>query len=207
MRIIIISIVLLLFSMRAHSFENQKKDKVDRFIENGTKIISLSPGVYAPFGLMMGLVNDKGNGIYFSSRINKNVFKKSKYYFVGSQINETALNWKYNEDKVYSRLELNVGAQIKILKTKNEKFKLSGILGVGVLMPRYLYSFSKSGYLGTTQEWVLYKDISRPMLNVESAIVFTYKDAVNLHIGVSGIQKKHEQMLFLGIGFYIHSYN
>lgn len=198
-------LLLILTFLYANLTVGQAKDKVDLFMENGTKIISLSPGFFAPYGVMCSLVNEKGNGVYFSSRINKNVFKKSKYYFVGSKINETSLNWKYNEEKIYSRMELNAGAQISFLRFKNDAFKISGMLGLGILMPRYLYSFAKSGYYGTTQEWVLYKEISKPMLNIESALVFTYNNAVNFHVGVSGIQKKHERMLYLGLGFYINN--
>lgn len=176
------------------------KGKVDSFIENGTRYYAYSPGIYAPFGIMLG-IHSNVFGIYFSARINKNVFKKSgQYYFDGTSISDHSLNWKYNNEKVYSRYEANVGVMGKLYE-KKDKFKFILYSGIGLLKPRYMYSFTQVGLNSISKkQWVLYKEISKLSINTEAGVIFQIKEFVNLHVGLSGISRKYERMITFGIG-------
>ncbi len=176
------------------------KDKADSFLENGTRYYSYSPGIYAPFGIMLG-IQSKVFGIYCSGRINKNVFKKAgQYYFEGTRISDHSLNWKYNDEKMYSRYEANVGLMGKVYE-KKDRFSFILYSGIGVLKPRYMYSFTQVGLNSISkQQWVLYKEISKLSINTEAGFIFLIKQSISFNFGLSGITRKHERMITFGIG-------
>jgi hypothetical protein len=88
---------------------------------------------------------------------------------------------------------------INLLTLKKQyHFKLFG--GAGVEKSRYLYSFSNTFKLGNTSSWVEFKEIGGFIFNPEAGMLFSVEEDINFHIGVSALHKKHERMVFFGIG-------
>jgi len=194
-----ISVLLFLMIINCNSFSkniftNEKKGKLE-----GTPHLSYNGGVYAPFGFMGGFTFGKGSGYYVSLRCNHHILKSTQYFFVGTAISDKSLLWVYDNKKVYSRWEINAGAIIKIYDNqKNKRLKL--YVGGGVLKPRYLYSFKRTGGAAVKHVWVEYKEVSKMMYNVEAGLCFFYKEEMNIQLGLSSLTKKHERMLTFGIG-------
>ena len=81
--------------------------------------LSYNGGGYAPFGIMTGFTFAKGHGFYINARCNQHVFKKTQYFFKGSSINDHNLSWDYDDKKIYSRWEANIGGVFRLYENKN----------------------------------------------------------------------------------------
>ena len=162
--------------------------------------LAYSPGTFAPAGLIIGRTNKRGDAIYLSGRFNFQVFRKSQYRFDGSSVEDHNLNWYYTGEKKYSRWELHAGGMIQLF-TLADHLHFKFMLGAGIEKPRYLYSFSNSSKFANTTSWVEFKELGHASFSPEAALFMFIDHELNAHIGVSTLHKKHERMIFLGIGF------
>jgi hypothetical protein len=161
--------------------------------------LSYSGGMYAPFGLMTGFTFAKGHGFYINARCNRHVLKHTQYFFDGTSISDHTLTWVYDEKKVYSRWEANAGGIVCLYK-KNNGRALKMYLGIGMLQPRYLYSFKKTAGANIEHTWVENRAIGKFTYNTELGFCFYLKESLGILVGVSALTKKHERMLTFGIG-------
>ncbi|MBL7883223.1 MAG: hypothetical protein JNL69_04095 [Bacteroidia bacterium] len=195
--IIVISLLKSLFVFSEITIDDEAQTKKKKL--EGVPHISYSGGWYAPFGLMGGFTFGKGHGYYVSAKCNHHIFKTTQYYFEGSSINDKSLLWTYDDKKAYSRWEINGGAVIKLYDNK-KNIKLKLYVGGGVVKPRYLYSYRRTGGYSSKHVWVEYREISKMTYNTELGFSFFFKEDRNIQIGVSSLTNKHERMITFGFG-------
>jgi hypothetical protein len=197
-------ISFIFFITDSYSTPLRKSHSSDSLWISHKKFAAYSPGLYAPVGFIAGNCNKKGHGIYVAGRFNFNIFKKAEFHFEGSAVDDRSLNWYYTGQKKYSRWEIAIGSIIN-LYTLKKRFHFKLLAGAGIQKPRYLYSFSNSSKFGNSNYWVEYKELGKMNFNPELSFLFSVEEDVNFHIGMSTIHKKHERMLFFGIGFKLRS--
>ncbi len=192
-RFFLLSILMLKFTFNFQAQVPEEKKKKEK------QHLSYNGGWYAPFGLMTGFTFAKGHGFYVNARCNHHILKKAPYHFEGSSIDDRNLSWQYDDKKVYSRWEANLGAIIRLYQNENGR-AIKVYLGGGVLKPRYLYSFKKVSGASVEHGWVEYKELSRFTLNTELGICYYFNENFCLQLGLSTLTKKYERMLTFGIG-------
>mgnify|MGYP000599982863 CR=1 FL=1 len=191
--------LILKFSF-CYGFNNSALTRTDSINKQKEKQhLSYNGGTYAPFGIMTGFTFARGHGFYINARCNHHILKKTQYYFDGSAISDRNLSWTYDDRKVYSRWEANVGGIFRLYKN-NKGRELKIYAGGGILKPRYLYSFKKAAAANIDHVWVEYRELSKFTYNTEVGICFYLKESLVIQIGASSLTKKYERMLTFGIG-------
>jgi len=197
-------LAFLFFTAEAFAFPHKYnlRDPFSDLSRNGANCKMYSAGIHAPFGVMIGTAPDTGRiGLYFSARANLQVLKRSgQYYFKDGILNKPA-NWSYLGEKEYSRFEVNIGITARAYEL-NPNLQFFIYSGAGFANARYLYLHSMSGLQGSVpqQKWVTTKDIGGKFLNTEAGILVALNQEYYLQAGLSGITKKEERMIVLGIG-------
>lgn len=163
-------------------------------------LLAYSPGSYAPIGLMVGMISEKGINLIGSIRLSNNQFiYLDPAVIENGAIDETKYSWHYTNYAYYSYASYSLGVAFKVFGDLNG---LSGhvLPTIGLARYRYIYEYQK-GNSNSTKSNILDKDQSGYNFNFSPSFLLNYK-FINVHLGAEiGIPAINQSGFVFGVGF------
>ena len=169
--------------------------------ENSSKfLLAYSAGSYAPFGLILGGLKQRGVVLIASYRFSPNQFLSLDDATIeDKKISNTSANWHYTGYAFYSYASYNLGLSFRMFGNL-DKVSCHLLPTIGMSRYRYIYEFEKTeSYKNTVN--VLDKDHSGYNFNFTPTLLLNFK-FFNLHVGGEiGIPEMEESNVVFGAGF------
>jgi protein-arginine kinase activator protein McsA len=163
-------------------------------------LLAYSPGTYTPFGVMVGMISQKGINLVGAIRLSRNQFVTlDDAVLENGAIDDKSASWHYTDYAYYSYASYSLGISFKVFGDINT---ISGhfIPTLGLARYRYMYEFDKTDSYTMTSN-VLDKDQSGYNFNVSPNFLLNMK-FFNLHMGAEiGIPDVRQSNFVFGAGF------
>ncbi len=163
-------------------------------------LLAYTPGSYTPFGIMIGMISQKGINLVGTIRLSRNqLVSLDNATIENGVINDKSSSWHYTNYAYYSYASYSLGIAFKVFGNLN---KISGhfIPTFGLARYRYIYEFDKIDSYTVTSN-VLDKDKSGYNFNISPNFLLNIK-FFNIHVGVEiGIPDVHQSGFVFGAGF------
>lgn len=163
-------------------------------------LLAYSPGAYTPFGVMVGMISQKGINLVGAIRLSRNQFVSlDDAVLENGAIDDKSSSWHYTDYAYYSYASYSLGISFKAFGDINT---ISGhfIPTLGLARYRYMYEFDKTDSYTITSN-VLDKDQSGYNFNVSPNFLLNMK-FFNIHMGAEiGIPDVRQSNFVFGAGF------
>lgn len=163
-------------------------------------LLAYSAGSYAPYGILIGALKQRGVALIAGYRVSPNQFVTLDAAVIeNKKISNTTANWHYTGYAYYSYASYNLGLSFRMFGNVN-KVSCHLLPTIGVARYRYIYEFEKTeSYTNTVN--ILDKDQSGYNFNFTPTLLLNFK-FFNLHVGGEiGIPEFDESNVVFGAGF------